>query len=165
MNYIIKPVPDSTWNLFQSCLNDGPCCRPAFPSTMCYGLFVGRRHERIAAMIWYTWPYKNSPFRAAAIKELRGMGVAAAVDYINKNVCLLARISTLPKYRGNGYAAALIKETIPLCGVKYVECLTAHDDVRKLLARCGFLNIECKCNLDYWLYTSINHSHKDLSLS
>lgn len=154
MRYLIKPVPDKTWNLFQCHLNDGPCCSPAFPSTMCYGLYVGKRYSHIAAMIWYTWPYKNSPFRSKAIPELRGMSIADGVEFVNRNVCLLARVSTLPKYRGLGYAAAIIKETIPLCGVKYIECLTAHDDIRSLLLRCDFKKIMSRGNLDYFMYYS-----------
>jgi len=149
---IIK-VKSKEWCRFQPFLNGGPCCNNAFPSGTVFALLTGESIESIASLVWYTYPFYHSSFRDNLVPELRGLNKMDGIAYLNKNVRLLARIGTLPEFRGKGYAFELVEKTMPLLGVKYIECLTAHDDVRKLLRRLAFSQISCVKDkpIDYWL--------------
>lgn len=150
---IIK-IKSKEWSRFQPFLCGGPCCNMAFPSGSVYGLILDGDLNNIASMVWYTPPFVHTLFRNMILPELRGLNNRDSCIFLNKNVKLLARISTLPKYRGHGFAFELIKSTLPKLDVNYVECLTAHEDVRKLLIR---LDFEKKSKakykeIDYWLW-------------
>jgi len=151
----ILPVKSKTWSKFQPYLKNGICSNNAFPSSTCYGLFVFEPNPVIASMVWYTFPFYHTTFRDNLLPELRGTNKMDGLAYLNQNVRLLARISTLPKYRGNGFAFELVRKTIYGLGVKYVECLTAHDDVRNLLMRLAFNKVSGTKDekIDYWLWT------------
>jgi len=153
MEYQIQKVKTTSWKIFQPFLSGGPCCNMAFPSSTVFALFTGQKMENIASMVWYTFPFYHTTFRNELIPELRVLNKNDGLAYLNKNVKLLARVSTLPDFRGNGFAYNLIKETLPLLGVKYIECLTAHDDIRCLLKRLAFVKLsEAKGkDIDYWL--------------
>lgn len=92
--------------------------------------------------------------------ELRGLARGEQIDFLNKNVRLLARVSTLPDYRLQGYARRLVEGTVNLLGVQYIECLTAWGDVRRLLKNvgftqyqgCGSSELDIKKDIDYWLW-------------
>jgi GNAT superfamily N-acetyltransferase len=146
-------VKAKTWERFQPFLPGGPCCNMAFPSGTVFALLPDDGTEEIASMVWYTYPFYHTNFRDNLLPELRGLNEKDGLAFINKNVKLLARVSTLPKYRGMGYAYKLISRTLPELGVKYIECLTAHDDIRRLLIRLGFEKISSAKgkNIDYWL--------------
>jgi len=154
---IIK-VKSKEWSRFQPFLCGGPCCNNAFPSGSVFALLTGETIESIASMVWYTYPFYHSSFRASLLPEIRGKDKFEEIAFLNKNVRLLARISTLPEFRGKGYAFELVEKTTPLLGVKYIECLTAHDDVRCLLRRLAFVKAsEVKGKpIDYWLKTCLN---------
>jgi GNAT superfamily N-acetyltransferase len=148
----IVQVNYQEWRRFQPFLEGGPCCNPAFPQGVCFALLLDADIESMAAMVWYTFAYRHSPWRRAAIPELLGMSLKETVDFLNKNVRLLARVSTLPQYRNHGYARRLVEETIGRLEAKYVECLTAWPDVRRLLARTGFTLQSERDGIDYWLW-------------
>jgi hypothetical protein len=154
MNTQIIKIKSKEWSNFQPYLKDGICSNNAFPSSLCFGLFVVEPIPVIASMVWYTMPFFHTDFRSSLIPELRGLDKKDTLAFINKNVRLLARISTLPKFRGNGFAFELVQKTIALLNFKYIECLTAHDDVRSLLKRLAFSCVSaCKGKpIDYWLY-------------
>lgn len=149
-------VKSKEWSRFQPYLDGGPCCNNAFPSGTVFALLTGEDIETIASMVWYTFPFYHSSFRDELLPELRGLSKMDGIAFLNQNVRLLARISTLPKFRGHGFAFELIKTTIALMNFKYIECLTAHNDVRKLLLRLGF---EKKSSvkgkpIDYYLWSN-----------
>lgn len=150
----ILPVKSKEWSKFQPFLKGGICSNNAFPSSMCFGLFVAEPSPVLASMVWYTFPYFHTNFRTGIIPELSGLDKNTELAYINKNIRLLARISTLPQFRGNSFAFELIKKTIPCLTVKYIECLTAHEDVRRLLTRLDFRHASVVKNktIDYFLY-------------
>lgn len=149
----IRNIKSSEWSKFQPCLKGGICSNNAFPSGDCYGLFELEPIPAIASMVWYTFPFLHTNFRNDLLPELRGLDSKASLTFINKNVRLLARISTLPAFRGKNYAFELISKTMPLLGVKYIECLTAHADVRRLLTRLAFKCVSTVKSkpIDYWL--------------
>lgn len=151
---IIK-IKSKEWEKFQACLNPGPCVNKAFPSGSVYGLFVVGEIPVLASMVWYTYPFFHTNFRKDILPEIRCLSEKEQITFLNKNVRLLARISTLLEFRGQGFAYKLISETLPLLNVKYIECLTAWPDVRRLLNKLGFVKLsETKGKpIDYWLKT------------
>lgn len=154
METFIKSINYHEWSKFQKFLSGGPCCNFAFPQGECYGLFEGGELSQVCSMVWYTTVYKNSPFRHAAIPAIDRSSRSNEITFLNKNARLLARVSTLPEFRGKGYARHLIVETLPRLNVRYVECLTSHADIRRLLTLCGFVQKGGGGTpyIDYWLF-------------
>ena len=149
----IVSIKSKEWCRFQPFLNGGACCNNAFPSGTVFGLLTGETIESIASMVWYTHPFYHTSFRDTLLPGLRGKEKSEVLDFLNKNVRVLARIGTLPQFRGKGFAFELVEKTMPLLNVKYIECLTAHDDVRKLLKRLAFTCVSAVKGkpIDYWL--------------
>jgi len=104
-------------------------------------------------MVWYSYPFFHTGFRSEVLVEMQGLPEKEALSFINRNIRLLARVSTLPEFRGNGYAYELCLGTLPMLGVPIIECLTAHDEVRRLLTRLGFfcLSENRQKTVDYWV--------------
>lgn len=152
-NKIIE-VNYKEWRQFQPHLVGGPCCNFAFPQGECFAVMIGDKTEKMAAMIWYTFAFRHSPFRKKAIPALKGLNRSGEIAFLNNNIRLLARVSTLPEYRRRGLAKELITKTLPKLKVQYVECITAWEDIRHLLSDCGFSKEGEKPNtgIDYWIW-------------
>lgn len=149
----IVKISFKEWSRFQNCLQEGPCKNFAFWQGDCYGLLLGDSIDTIASMVWYTWPWKNSPYRNFAIPRLQKMTKAEILVFVNTRITLLARIGTLPEHRKKGYASKLLIESIKLVKQEYIECLTTWDDVKKLLKKTGFIQYQDpeKRKIEYWL--------------
>lgn len=84
------------------------------------------------------------------------------LHWLNKNIRCLNRVMVRPEYRGRGIATQLIKQTLPLVGVPYIECLTFAELIKNLLLRNGFVahgnTTEGSCQ--YYLKTLKNLSIK-----
>ena len=151
------------WQRFQPYLSEGPCVSMAFPQGDCFAILAGDGIETMAAMVWYTYVFRNSPYRLRAMMGLKFLDRSEQITFLNENVRLLARVSTLPEYRRLGYAKRLVAGSVGLLGVEYIECLTAWEDVRRLLRSCGFTcyrfeNATCgkkRDKIDYWLWRRI----------
>lgn len=78
------------------------------------------------------------------------------LDWLNKNVRCLNRVMVHPEHRGKGIATQLVKQTLPLVGVPYIECLTFAELIRNILLRCGFWQYgqSTKKTCDYYLWTA-----------
>jgi len=92
----------------------------------------------IRAFVKYSYAFRNSPWRREAIPEMPEPTTKEGIAFLNKNIRQLSRIGTFLMWRRRRYAKMLIEKTLPLLNVKYVECLTAHNDVSSLLENCGF---------------------------
>jgi GNAT superfamily N-acetyltransferase len=147
-------VDYTEWLRFQPFLINGPCCNLAFPQGECWAILSEYSIDSMAAMVWYTFAFRHSPYRKAAIPELKGLSRPDEIAFLNKNVRLLARISTLPPFRRQGYAGRLLAATLNRPDVAYIECLTAWPDIRRLLLAAGFVRAgDCYGGaIDYWLW-------------
>jgi len=152
---IIEKIPYEKWSEFSKALGPGPCRSMAFPQGEAYAIFLNTLKRPMVGMVWYTYAYRNNQWRKNAIPILQYLNQKQQIAYLNNNVRLLARISVFEEYRHHRYAQKLLARTIRKIGVQYVECLTAHDDIRSLLDKCGFIlydeNLEQ--NLSYYLWT------------
>jgi len=142
------------WRKFQCHLGTGPCCQFAFKGGPCWGLYANADDTTLASMVWYTYGYGRSPFRASAIPGCAIGSLRQQRQFLNANVRLLARISTMPDFRHRGYAKTLLQYTMPKLDVPFIECLTVWPDVRKLLDSVGFecFNQATDQRPDYWLW-------------
>jgi GNAT superfamily N-acetyltransferase len=90
------------------------------------------------AFCHYGYPFRNSPFRLAAFPFLRRRQRRLVLSWVNQNIRLLTRIVVLKEWRRRGFAAALLKQTLPLLDVPYVECVTQTAAIAALLTAAGF---------------------------
>ena len=154
MRKIIR-VKHKLWDEFSCSLAEGPCVQPAFSSADCFCIVADNTVETLASMIWYSAVFRNNCLRGQIITDIPTTNGQLQMDFLNKNIRLLARISTKPEFRGQGYASELLARTIDTLAVKYVECLTVWPDVRRLLLKHGFVfhGQTVRNNVDYWLWT------------
>jgi hypothetical protein len=150
-DYKICEVHYDVWRIFIPYLSDGPCCNMAFPQGRCFAIFGNGDNDKgdynfvaIRSFVWFTYVFRNSPYRLTALPFLRAMNRRQRVDFYNQKIRLLARIGTLSQWRRRGYAKTLIEYGLSALDVDYVECLTAHNDVRFLLVTCGFKAVKAE---------------------
>jgi len=43
-----------------------------------------------------------------------------------------------PEWRKRGLAESIIRNTLPMVGVPYIECVTFTESIERLLVKCGF---------------------------
>lgn len=67
--------------------------------------------------------------------------IAARKRLLNKEVRVVQRIVIDPRFRGLGLAAALLRSTIPLLGVRFVECLAVMGGYSRFLQKAGFMEV------------------------
>ncbi|MEM2909799.1 MAG: hypothetical protein QXO01_01855 [Nitrososphaerota archaeon] len=90
-------------------------------------VFKAEIHGDLAGIIVYNTSYFDLKPRNIALPHLveirRHVGLKSLTEYVNKNFRRIARVVVAPKYRGIGLGVKLVKETMPLVGVPYVETL------------------------------------------
>lgn len=108
------------------------------------------------AFIGYNHPYRFNHCRNQHFRSLLVNRKFLPINWLNDNVRLLNRVMVRPQYRGQGIATQLVKQTLPLVGVTYVECLTFAELIMGVLHRCGFQQHgeSLKHTCQYWLWTN-----------
>jgi len=98
----------------------GLCCVPTLPfnSGKCWTVAGDK------AFIGYNHPYRFSHCRNQEFSKLLINRKYLPINWLNDNVRLLNRVMVRPQYRGQGIATQLVRQTLPLVGVTYIECLT-----------------------------------------
>lgn len=134
------------------------CCVPTRP-------FHGGRCWTVKgdiAFIGYNFCYWNNRQRNELFSEHLGLRKNIDLEWLNRNVRCLNRVMVRPEYRGQGIATRLVRQTLPLVGVPYVECLTWAHLIKHILIRCDFVEfsapIDKKCG--YYLWKSPIFSRK-----
>lgn len=126
---VLRPAKWSDYQRFVTL-----CCVPTMPfhAGLCWT--VGGD----IAFIGYNFCYRNNRQRGLIFREHLIDNRFMNVRWLNKNVRCLNRVMVRPEYRGQGIATRLVKQTLPLVGVPYVECLTFAELIKNVLIRCGF---------------------------
>ncbi|MEM4537033.1 MAG: ATP-binding cassette domain-containing protein [Nitrososphaerota archaeon] len=102
---------------------------------------------KVVGVILYTYPHAYLKARYEAFTHLRELSRKSRksyLDYVNRCFRRLARIIVHPKYRGIGLSVKLIRETMPLLGVPYVECLAAMARYHPFLEKAGMMRIDTR---------------------
>lgn len=110
------------------------------------------------AFIGYNFCYWNNHQRNLIWPERLLAGRHFDLQWLNDNVRCLNRVMVRPEHRGEGIATRLVRQTLPLVGVPYVECLTFAELIRGILLRCGFemYGKASKNTCFYYLWSSQN---------
>lgn len=104
---------------------------------------------RPIGIVVYAYPMMALKLRNL-VTDNRYAGSAVTAGYrkrlLNEEVRVVQRIVIDPLFRGLGLAAALLRSTMPLLGVRFVECLAVMGGYSRFLQKAGFLCIG-RCGL------------------
>jgi N-acetylglutamate synthase-like GNAT family acetyltransferase len=79
-------------------------------------IFVLKRKDRFCGAVVYTYPMSAAPFRNSVVKF-------GSMRDLNEKLARISRVVVHPKYRTIGASVKLLRESLPLCGRKYVEMI------------------------------------------
>jgi len=115
-------------------------------------IFKAEIGEELVGVIVYTATYLNLKPRHVALPHVleiyREKGHEALAEYINKNFRRIARVVVAPKYRGVGLGVRLVKETMPLVGVPYIETLAVMAKYNPFFEKAGMKEVEYEREYD-----------------
>ncbi len=115
-------------------------------------IFKAEIGDELVGVIVYVYTYINLKPRHVALPHLleiyREKGHEALAKYINKNFRRIARVVVAPKYRGIGLGVRLVKETMPLVGVPYVETLAVMAKYNPFFEHAGMKEVEYEREYD-----------------
>jgi ABC-type ATPase with predicted acetyltransferase domain len=115
-------------------------------------IFKAEIGNEVVGIIVYVLTYLNLRPRHVALPHLleicRKEGYKALAEYINKNFRRIARVVVAPKYRGIGLGVRLVKETMPLVGVPYVETLAVMAKYNPFFEHAGMKEVEYERKYD-----------------
>lgn len=124
----------ATWKDYQRFVD--LCCVPTFPfhGGPCWIV------EGDIAFVGYNYCFWNCGTRLKLFPEHVVNKRRIDVQWLNQNFRCLNRVMVRPSHRGKGIATQLVRQTLPIVGVKFVECLTFSNLIKGVLSRCEFTN-------------------------
>jgi hypothetical protein len=98
-----------------------------------------RTAERLVTVgvIVYAMPTAGCSMRSAAMQFLTGLDGSTRLNLLNKNVRTISRVILEPRFRSLGLAARLVRETMPLMNVPFVEALAVMGQVNPFFENAG----------------------------
>jgi GNAT superfamily N-acetyltransferase len=96
--------------------------------------------DREAGFIGYSYPFRHNGIRLDAMPFLSHRSPRSRLAILNRYCRTLTRVMVKPQFRGRGIASELIRQTVDLVGVPFIECLTFTDSIARLLLLAGFKN-------------------------
>lgn len=108
-------------------------------------IYCAKLRDKTIGVVAYTLPHLALKARFKAfphLTELWRKSRKGYLNHINKAFRRLARIIIHPKYRGIGLAVKLVKETMPLLDVPYVECIAVMAKYNPFLEHAGMVRVE-----------------------
>ena len=101
-------------------------------------LWTLRHSGDLVAVIAYCYPSANLAARNRALAPLVArLPRRGRVRFWNAHLRTISRVVVDPNWRGLGLAVRLVRETLPLIGVPYVEALAAMARVHPFFKRAG----------------------------
>lgn len=128
------------------------CCVPTMP-------FHGGKCWTVKgdiAFIGYNFCFRNNQQRNLIFPQYLIGHAYMDLSWLNKNIRCLNRVMVRPEHRGKGIATQLVRQTLPMVKVPYIECLAFAQLIRTVLLRCNFIEYgqtaQNTCN--YYLWTA-----------
>jgi len=90
----------------------------------------------LVGVIAYCYP----PLYAGGRKK--ALGYAPRVGELNRDWTIISRVIVHPKYRTIGLGARLVRETLPLCGRRYVELIAVMAQYNPFAEKAGMKRIQ-----------------------
>lgn len=105
---------------------------------------IRRQIEAIVGIIIYTMPACAVQLRNVATRGLFTQLGSSSVNmqFVNQNIRTIARVVIEPRYRALGLAYELVKETMPLLQMPYIEALAVMGKVNPFFEKAGMMKYE-----------------------
>jgi len=94
-------------------------------------------------VIVYSMPTAGCQMRTIALGDmLEGFGKVTRLKLINKNIRTISRVIIEPRFRSLGLAVRLVKETMPLMNVPFIEALAVMGQVNPFFEKAGMTRFD-----------------------
>jgi len=93
-------------------------------------------------VIIYSMPTASCQMRSAAIPFLAGLDRRTRLKLINANIRTISRCIIEPRFRSLGLAVRLVKETMPLMNVPFIEALAVMGQVNPFFEKAGMTRLD-----------------------
>jgi hypothetical protein len=102
------------------------------------GGFRTAENLRIIGVIVYSMPAAGAQLRRVATGGLfDGLDRSSRLKLINKNIRTISRVIIEPRFRSLGLASRLVKETMPLMSVPFIEAMAVMGQVNPFFEKAG----------------------------
>jgi hypothetical protein len=113
------------------------------------GKFRAAERLQTAGVIVYAMPTAGAQMRNIATGGLfAGLDRASRLKLLNKNIRTISRVIIEPRFRSLGLASRLVKETMPLMNVPFVEALAVMGQVNPFFQKAGMTRYEPPISAD-----------------
>jgi hypothetical protein len=107
------------------------------------GEFSASTKLETAGVIVYTMPAAGCQLRTTATGGLfAGLDKSARLKLIGKNIRTISRVIIEPRFRSLGLAARLVRETMPLMNVPFIEALAVMGRVNPFFEKAGMTRFD-----------------------
>jgi hypothetical protein len=98
--------------------------------------FINQR-QSVYGVIVYAMPTGGCSTRSAAMPFLAGLDRRTRLNLLNKNVRTISRVIIEPRFRSLGLAVRLVRETMLLMNVRFIEALAVMGQVNPFFEKAG----------------------------
>ena len=103
---------------------------------------VSAGHLTVGVIV-YSMPTAGAQLRSIATQGVfSGLDKSTQLKLINKNIRTISRVIIEPRFRSLGLAARLVRETMPLMDVPFVEALAVMGRVNPFLEKAGMTRFD-----------------------
>ncbi len=104
-------------------------------------IYVAKIKDELVGIIVYGSPYFNLKARNYALPQYSGKITKDKMVIINRDFLRIWRVIVLPKYRSIGLGVKLVKDTLPLVNVPYVETIAIMAKYNPFFEKAGMIRI------------------------
>ena len=106
-------------------------------------IFVMALGEEPIGIVVYAYPATQNRLRnlITGRRYCGGVTASARRRLLNSELRVVQRIVIDPRFRGLGFASELLRETAPLVGVRFIECLAVMGGHSRFLENAGFIRV------------------------
>jgi len=106
-------------------------------------IFVMTLEEEPIGIVVYAYPATQNRLRNLITggRYCGGVTASARRRLLNSELRVVQRIVIDPRFRGLGFASELLRETAPLVGVRFIECLAVMGAHSRFLENAGFVRV------------------------
>jgi len=107
------------------------------------GKFRTAEHLQTVGVIVYSMPATGCQMRTIATGNMfSGLDRSTRLKLINKNIRTISRVIIEPRFRSLGLAARLVKETMPIMDVPFIEALAVMGRVSPFFEKAGMTRFD-----------------------
>lgn len=104
--------------------------------------FSAQLNEELVAGIIYVPPHLQLKGRNIALPEFKGRSDTSMAERVNREILRIARVIVAPKFRSIGLGAEIVKQTMSLVKVKYVETLAVMAKYNNFFEAAGMIRVD-----------------------